>query len=368
MHAGSVRRFGPGSGADLTACPLVLLRLLMIVRERMIRVRGGGGGCARRWPLRLLLLLLLLLGAARHSGSAGRRAGRGRCFVIRGSVGALLLLLVLHLAGRRRLRASGTRHRLEKTDQRLLSPAHRLDDSRRGRMREYLSLVFHQGELVFALGVRHETLRVAEAQLAYEAHQDRFDRYRGGGRWGRRRRRGRLFAALRASVTYHSITVHHGQIGIVLLRGRALLLLLLLLLVSLVRVQSRHVVRARDLREYKGMRDRDTAAVHDATVRQRVVLAQLALPLDDVRRPVRIVHDLPVKFFHVATCWAGTRAWALLLLLLLLLLLALRLHGHGGGGGRRCGVRDRCGRWYGVAGAGFRARGWTGRPGVVGLV
>lgn len=364
MHAGSVRRFGPGSGADLTACPLVLLRLLMIVRERMIRVRGGSGGRARRWPLRLLLLLLLL-GAARYSGSAGRRAGRGRCFVIRGSVGALLLLLVLYLRGRR-LRASGTRHRLEKTDQRLLSPAHRLDDSRRGRVREYLSLVFHQGELVFALGVRHETLRVAEAQLAYEAHQDRFDRYRGGGRWWRRRRRGRLFAALRASVTYHSITVHHGQISIMLLRGRALLLLLLLLLVSLVRVQSRHVVRARDLRKYKRMRDRDTAAVHDATVWQRIVLAQLALSLDDVRRPVRIVHDLPVKFFHVATCWAGTRAWALLLLLLLLL--ALRLHGHGGGGGGRCCIRDRCGRWYGVAGAGFRARGWTGRPGVVGLV
>lgn len=233
MHAGSVWRFGPRSGADLTACPLMLLRLLMIVRERMIRVRGGSGGCARRWPLRLLLLLLLLR-AARYPGSAGRRAGRGRRFVIRG-FSALLLLLVLHLRGRR-LRASGTRHRFEKTDQRLLSPAHRLYDSRRGRMREYLSLVFHQGELMFALGVRHETLRVTEAQLAYEAHQDRFDRYRGGGRWWRRWRRGRLFATLRASVTYHSITVHHREISIMLLRSRALLLLLLLLLVRLVRV------------------------------------------------------------------------------------------------------------------------------------
>lgn len=233
MHAGSVWRFGPGSSADLAARPLVLLRLLMIIRERMIRVRGGSGRRARRWPLRLLLLLLLL-GTARYSWSAGRRAGRGRRFVIRG-LGALLLLLVLHLRGRR-LRASGTRHRFEKTDQRLLSPAHRLYDSRRGRVREYLSLVLHQGELVFALGVRHETLRVTEAQLAYETHQDRFDGYRGGGRWRRRWRRGRLFATLRASVTYYSITVHHREIGVMLLRSRALLLLLLLLLVRLVRV------------------------------------------------------------------------------------------------------------------------------------
>lgn len=211
----------------------MLLRLLMIVREGVVGVRGGRGGCARRRPL--LLLLLLLLRTARHTGGAGRRAGRRRRLVFV-DLDPLLLLLALHLRGRR-LGASGARHGLEEADERLLSSAHGLNDGRCCRVREHLSLVLHQGELVLALGVRHEALRVTETELAYEAHENRLDGHRRGRGWRCSRRRGRLFTALRASITDHPIAVHHGKIGIVLLHRRALLLLLLLLLVGLVSVQ-----------------------------------------------------------------------------------------------------------------------------------
>lgn len=114
------------------------------------------------------------------------------------------------------------------------------------------------------------------------------------------------------------------------------------------------------------MRNRDTAPVYDATVGKGVILAELTFALDDVRRAVRIVDNLPVEFLNVAARWTG--AGARPLLFLLLLLLPLRLHRHSSGGSGCSGIRDWRRRWYGIAGAGFRARGWTGRPGVMGLV
>lgn len=216
---------------------------------------------------------------------------------------------------------------------------------------------------MLALGVRDETLGVAEAELANETHEDRLDGDRGGGRGRDRRRRRRLLAALGTSVANYTVTMHDREVGVGLRRGAALLLLLLL--VGLVRVQPGDVVGARDLRKHQRVGNRDAPAVDDASVGQRVVLAQLALALDDVGRAVRVVDDLAVELLNIAAGRARTRAGTALLLIA-----DLRRHcewrrgGCGGGGGvsNRCWSRD-C-----VASARFRTGGWACGTRVMGLM
>lgn len=103
-----------------------------------------------------------------------------------------------------------------------------------------------------------------------------------------------------------------------------LLLLLLLLLVGLVGVQPRDIEGARDLRKDQGVGDGNPPAVDDASVRKRLVLAELALALDNVSRAVWIVDDLPVELLDVAASGAGARTRPL----------RLGLECHGGPGGR----------------------------------